>query len=545
MDEKDKNRKKSTQANNHRSPGDKLKNETTAGEAMRKKIRHGKKDHHLSKEEIKKKNKIKQQGRKKIYAETMVTAQIHRHISQSEEDNVGTKALYEGIGATETGIYVAKKNHYSNRLHEKRNKGQPAGEKSAKQSGTSSNAASREVQKKRMKKQAVEKANRFGDISGKLIDKAEELTGMIAKFVMEHPMEMLIATAILLVLLVVIGSFSTCSMMAGGVQNVVVATSYTAEDEDILVVDADYSQLETNLQSTIDHIESNYPGYDEYQYSLANIGHNPYQLAAILTVLYENYTETEVQSILQTIFDAQYDLNIQRVVETRTRKETRIGTRIILNADGTTGIETYTYEVDVEYEYYILKTTLVNATLDSEVNGFGLTSDQMQRYQLLLETYGNKAYLFGDDIYSTVEPGEYQDYEIPPEALTDQKFANMIHEAEKYLGYPYVWGGASPSTSFDCSGFVSYVINHCGNGWNMGRQTANGLLGNCTRISNSEAKPGDLIFFQGTYNVRGASHVGIYVGNGMMIHCGNPIQYTSINTNYWQNHFYTFGRIND
>ncbi len=545
MDEKDKNRKKSTQATNHRSPGDKLKNETTAGEAMRKKIRHGKKDHHLSKEEIKKKNKIKQQGRKKIYAETMVTAQIHRHISQSEEDNVGTKALNEGIGATETGIYVAKKNHYSNRLHEKRNKGQAAGEKSAKQSGTSSNAASREVQKKRMKKQAVEKANRFGDISGKLIDKAEELTGMIAKFVMEHPMEMLIATAILLVLLVVIGSFSSCSMMAGGVQNVMVATSYTAEDEDILAVDTDYAQLETDLQSTINHIESNYPGYDEYQYSLANIGHNPYQLAALLTVLYENYTEAEVQSILQTIFDAQYDLNIQRVVETRTRKETRIGTRIILNADGTTGIETYTYEVDVEYEYYILKTTLVNATLDSVVNGFGLTSDQMQRYQLLLETYGNKAYLFGDDIYSTVEPGEYQDYEIPPEALTDQKFANMIHEAEKYLGYPYVWGGASPSTSFDCSGFVSYVINHCGNGWNMGRQTANGLLGNCTRISNSEAKPGDLIFFQGTYNVRGASHVGIYVGNGMMIHCGNPIQYTSINTTYWQNHFYTFGRIND
>lgn len=396
-----------------------------------------------------------------------------------------------------------------------------------------------------MKKQAVEKANHFGDISGKLIDKAEELTGMIAKFMMEHPMEMLIATAILLVLLVVIGSFSSCSMMAGGVQNVMVATSYTAEDEDILAVDTDYAQLETKLQSTINHIESNYPGYDEYQYSLANIGHNPYQLAALLTVLYENYTEAEVQIILQTIFDAQYDLNFQRVVETRTRKETRIGTRIILNADGTTGIETYTYEVDVEYEYYILKTTLVNATLDSVVNGFGLTSDQMQRYQLLLETYGNKAYLFGDDIYSTVEPGEYQDYEIPPEALTDQKFANIIHEAEKYLGYPYVWGGASPSTSFDCSGFVSYVINHCGNGWNMGRQTANGLLGNCTRISNSEAKPGDLIFFQGTYNVRGASHVGIYVGNGMMIHCGNPIQYTSINTNYWQNHFYTFGRIND
>ncbi len=298
------------------------------------------------------------------------------------------------------------------------------------------------------------------------------------------------------------------------------------------------------MQTTIDRIETAYPGYDEYQYSLANIGHNPYQLAALLTVLYEDYTEAEVQSMLQTIYAAQYKLTMQRIVETRTRTETRTGYRTVLNPDGTIGIETYTYEVDVEYEYYILKTTLLNNTMDSVVRSMGLTADQMQRYELLLETYGNKPYLFGDDIYSVVEPGEYEDYEIPPEALTDQKFANMIREGEKYLGYPYVWGGSNPSTSFDCSGFVSYVINHCGNGWRMGRQTASGLLGHCTRVSASEAKPGDLIFFQGTYTTSGASHVGIYVGNGMMLHCGNPIQYASINTNYWRDHFYTFGRIN-
>ena len=168
----------------------------------------------------------------------------------------------------------------------------------------------------------------------------------------------------------------------------------------------------------------------------------------------------------------------------------------------------------------------------------------MSRYELLLETRGNKAYLFEGDPYSNPDPAECPHYEVPPEALTDTKFANMIKEAEKYLGYPYVWGGSSPSTSFDCSGFVSYVINHCGNGWSVGRQTANGLLNDCcTRVSKEEAKPGDLIFFQGTYNTAGASHVGIYVGNGMMIHCGNPIQYTSIKTAYWQKHFYTFGRI--
>ena len=208
-------------------------------------------------------------------------------------------------------------------------------------------------------------------------------------------------------------------------------------------------------------------------------------------------------------------------------------------------VHSYTYTVEVEYDWHVLVTTLTNNTMDTVVRNMGLTEDQMSRYELLLETRGNKAYLFEGDPYSNPDPGEYQDYDIPPEALTDTRFANMIREAEKYLGYPYVWGGSSPSTSFDCSGFVSYVINHCGNGWSYGRQTADGLLNNCcTRVSKQDAKPGDLIFFQGTYDTAGASHVGIYVGNGMMIHCGNPIQYTSINTNYWRQHFYTFGRIN-
>ena len=201
------------------------------------------------------------------------------------------------------------------------------------------------------------------------------------------------------------------------------------------------------------------------------------------------------------------------------------------------------YQEEEEDEYYILNVTLTNQSIDYVARNMGLTAEQLQRYEILLETFGNKKYLFEDDPYAAPQPGDYQDYTVPSEYLTDVEFGNMLHEAEKYLGYPYVWGGSSPSTSFDCSGFVSYVINHCGNGWNVGRQTANGLLNNCTRVSKNNAKPGDLIFFQGTYDTSGASHVGIYVGDGMMIHCGNPIQYASYDTAYWRAHAYCYGRI--
>lgn len=216
-----------------------------------------------------------------------------------------------------------------------------------------------------------------------------------------------------------------------------------------------------------------------------------------------------------------------------------VRTRTTSSTDPETG-ETTTEEED--YEYYILNVKLRNKGLNSVISNSGLSEDDMERYRILLQTRGNRPDIFGNDIYAT-PGGEYTDYDIPGEALTDTRFANMIREAEKYLGYPYVWGGSSPSTSFDCSGFVSYVINHCGNGWSVGRLTANGLMGVCDIIPKSSAKPGDLIFFQGTYDTSGASHVGIYVGNGMMIHCGNPISYASIESNYWQQHFYCFGRI--
>jgi cell wall-associated NlpC family hydrolase len=246
-----------------------------------------------------------------------------------------------------------------------------------------------------------------------------------------------------------------------------------------------------------------------------------------------------VQSELERLFGQQYKLTLTPVTETRYRTETRTGSYD--TTDPVTGVVTthyYTYTVEVPYSYYILNVKLENKSFGAVARA-KMTAEQAEMYAVYMETKGNKPELFADN--PSVNQGEYTDYDIPPEALTDAKFAAMIAEAEKYLGYPYVWGGSSPSTSFDCSGYVSWVLNH--SGWNFGRLTGSGLKDKCAIIPKSEAKPGDLIFFQGTYNTSGASHVGIYVGGGMMIHCGNPISYTSIETDYWQNHFYCYGRL--
>ncbi len=304
--------------------------------------------------------------------------------------------------------------------------------------------------------------------------------------------------------------------------------------------------MEKELRNKISSMKTDYPDCDEYNIDVDEIGHNPYELAALLTVLLENYTESGAQAALAEIFSAQYDLDVRKEVEVRTRTETRTGTRTVLVEDEETGEwveqeEPYQYQVKVEYNYSILNVTLRNRGLSYAVESAGLSDDERARYELLMATYGNRAELFADDIYATSTEGT--DYTVCAEALSDEKFARMIAEAEKYLGYPYVWGGSSPATGFDCSGFVSWVINNCGNGWSVGRLTANGLLNICTVIPESEAKPGDLIFFQGTYDTAGASHVGIYVGDGMMLHCGNPIQYTSVTTSYWRAHFLCCGRL--
>ena len=335
---------------------------------------------------------------------------------------------------------------------------------------------------------------------------------------------------------------SSCTAMMQGMQNTFISSTYPSQDADIYAAENAYLALEEELNEQINNMESTHPGYDEYNYQIDEISHNPYQLISYLTAKYEEFTYAQVAGEVESLFTQQYELIVDEVIETRTRTETRTGTRTV--TDPETGEESEEeYEVEVEYEYRILNITLINHGFDSVARG-NMDSDQSGRYTLYNATYGNRNYLFDTATLPTYtgDEGEFG-YEIPAEALTDESFARMIAEAEKYLGYPYVWGGSSPSTSFDCSGFVCWVINNCGNGWNVGRTTANGLRSHCAYVSPEEAKPGDLIFFQGTYNTTGASHVGIYVGNGMMIHCGDPVQYTSVQTSYWQSHFLAYGRI--
>ena len=552
----------------NRSHAGKLKNETSRAEAMRKKLRTGKADTAETKLEIKKTAKIHKQGRKAARKNIAVNAEIRHQLNEANEDqNAGGDAINAGSQVVENGIYSIKKkggksadaNGYSVKLHRSKH-GETQGGTGAKNATVAEgdavkhqaqkNLMKKEIQKQAFKERARETANASGGFMKRFVDKAEDMAGrlaeMVAEFIEEHPLGFLIAGAVLIIVLVISGSLSSCSLMAGGGSNSILATSFTAQDADIVAVEGDYVSLETDLQNTVNRIETDHPGYDEYQYDLSEIAHNPFELAALLTVLYEDYTESEVQSMLQTIRDYQYTLTLTQVVETRTRTEERTGTRTIHHADGTTTTEEYTYEVEVEYDYYILKTKLTNNGIQAAVNALGLTEEQLQRYAVILEMRGNKPDIFGDNPYAN--PGvseEYQDYDVPAEYLTDQQFANMLNEAERYLGYPYVWGGSSPSTSFDCSGFVSYVINNCGNGWNYGRLTANGWKNTTARVNASDVKPGDLIFFQGTYDTSGASHVGIVVdpANKIMIHCGNPIQYASYDSNYWRQHFYCYGRI--
>ncbi len=404
----------------------------------------------------------------------------------------------------------------------------------------SSNPISRWRQKQELKKRYMEakasgKAGASGAAKGgkRAAEGTKSLVDKGIEFVKEHPKAILIAGVLGLLVMLIAGMFSSCTAMFAGSGNAVLGTSYTAEDADILGADADYSALETALDNQISNIESTHPGYDEYRYDLAEIGHNPYELASYLTVLFEDYTRAEVQSTLQSLFAQQYTLTLTPEVEVRYRTETR------------TDSEGNDYDVEVPYNYYILNVKLTNKGLGAVIRDSGLTTEQADRYDVLMTTSGNRSELFGEDVYG-VAGGEYTDYDIPGEALTDEKFRRMITEAEKYLGYPYVWGGSNPSTSFDCSGFVSWVINHSGNGWSVGRLGAKGLKGICDIIPPDQAKPGDLIFFHHTYDApdpSDATHVGIYVGDGMMIHCGNPISYASTESSYWQSHFLCFGRI--
>ncbi len=496
-------------------------------------------------------------------AADVLSAKAHQSVRNADRDNnSGVEAAHFTEGSAEGAARAGSRFQYGRKLrqYKKLERLEKKADKDAVDSifaermksdpQAGSNFFSRWRQKQAIKKEyaaakaGAAAAENTAAGTAKAAHGTASMTEKAFQFVQSHSHIIIGIAAVGLLVLVIAGSVSSCSVLINGGGNVVLGTSYTAEDEDLKGVETDYTKLEDKLRKKIDRIETDHPGYDEYRYNLAEIGHNPYELASLLTVEFENYTRSQVQARLQSIFEAQYQLKLEEKVEIRTRKETRVGYRY--NPITGTG-HTYTYQVTVQYEYKILNVTLLNRGVDYVARNSGLTDDQLQRYEVTLECRGNRDDLFAGIAFATPDgagsSGEYQDYDIPGEALTDEKFRKMITEAEKYLGYPYVWGGSSPSTSFDCSGFVSWVINHCGNGWNVGRQTANGLMGKCDIIPKSEAKPGDLIFFQKTYNTSGASHVGIYVGNGMMIHCGNPISYASIETNYWRQHYYCMGRI--
>lgn len=492
-----------------------------------------------------------------------LSAKAHQSVRNADQDNnSGVEAAHFTEGSAEGAARAGSRFQYGRKLrqYKKLERLEKKADKDAVDSifaermksdpQAGSNFFSRWRQKQAIKKEyaaakaGAAAAENTAAGTAKAAQGTASMTEKAFQFVQSHSHIIIGIAAVGLLVLVIAGSVSSCSVLINGGGNVVLGTSYTAEDEDLKGVETDYTKLEDKLRKQIDRIETDHPGYDEYRYNLAEIGHNPYELASLLTVEFENYTRSQVQARLQSIFEAQYELKLVEKVEIRTRKETRVG--YSYNPITGTG-HTYTYQVTVQYEYKILNVTLLNRGVDYVARNSGLTDDQLQRYEVTLDCRGNRDDLFAGIAFATPDgagsSGEYQDYDIPGEALTDEKFRKMITEAEKYLGYPYVWGGSSPSTSFDCSGFVSWVINHCGNGWNVGRQTANGLMGKCDIIPKSEAKPGDLIFFQKTYNTSGASHVGIYVGNGMMIHCGNPISYASIETNYWRQHYYCMGRI--
>ena len=480
-----------------------------------------------------------------------VLSQVHREVRQSEDDNVGVEAAHKVEQAVESGGRLVQSAHRAHQLKPYRaairaekkleRANLDALQKKAEIDSPTSNPVSKWQQKQAIKKQyAAAKHNQAAQTTAKAAEntakaakKAAEKAKKAGKYVWEHRRGFAIAAAILLMLAFLLNGLSSCSVIMDGVGSGIAASTYPSQDADMLGAEAQYCEMEAELQRYLDTYESTHD-YDEYHFDLETIEHDPYVLISMITALHQGeWTLDEVQGTLQMLFDRQYILTEDVVVETRYRTETDTWT----DADGNTHTDTY----QVPYDYYICTVTLENFNL-SHVPVYIMSEEQLGMYATYMATLGNRPDLFpGSGYIGKYVEGSYTDYDIPPEALDDEVFAAIIKEAEKYLGYPYVWGGSSPSTSFDCSGFVSWVINH--SGWDVGRLGAQGLCNICTPVSSANVKPGDLVFFTGTYDTPGVSHVGIYVGNNMMIHCGDPISYANLNSSYWQSHFYRYGRL--
>ena len=514
-------------------------------------------------------SRMTKQQKRAMYAAAAARSAVHREIDQYEDDNVGMQALSEGEKAAETAHDISK-SRYARKLKKKAKMQGKKGAKTAKSSpqkptaaqdaGASctgeggSNWLSRWRQKQDIRQSyyaaahsgtaaqtAGGKAVSNGTTAAKsgmeqVIDKGRSVVSTavngIANFAKSNAHVLLIVGVFLLLLMLVMSAFSSCSILFSGTTQVSGQTIYTAEDRDIRGAETDYKKLEKELDKKIKRTPTDHPGYDEYRYHLDAIEHDPWQLTSFLTTLYDDYTRSEVQAKLKETFAKQYKLTTWVEVQTRYRT--------VVMIDIFTGIP---YTVQVPYEYRIFHTKLVNKGLEVVIRE-ELNNDQWKRYEIFQDTLGGRPYLFNGGLPPGGSDGSGTpgiDYQVPAEALTDEEFAAIYKEAQKYVGTPYVWGGSTPETGFDCSGYVCWVYNQ--SGYDVGRTTANGLWQKSQHISEAEAKPGDLVFFEGTYDTPGKSHVGIYLGNGMMVSAGDPIKYADIHSSYWQKYLSGFGRL--
>ena len=514
-------------------------------------------------------SRMTKQQKRAMYAAAAARSAVHREVDQYEDDNVGTQALSEGEKAA-GNVRDISKSIYARKLKKKAKMQGKKGAKTAQSSpqkptaaqdagasGTGeggSNWLSRWRQKQDIRQSyyaAAHSGTAAQTAGGKaasngasatrsgveqVIDKGRSVVSTavngIANFAKSNAHVLLIVGVFLLLLLLVMSAFSSCSILFSGTTQVSGQTIYTAEDRDIRGAETDYKKLEKELDKKIKRTPTDHPGYDEYRYHLDAIEHDPWQLTSFLTTLYDDYTRSEVQAKLKETFAKQYKLTTWVEVQTRYRT--------VVMIDIFTGIP---YTVQVPYEYRIFHTKLVNKGLEVVIRE-ELDNDQWKRYEIFQDTLGGRPYLFKGGLPPGGSDGSGApgiDYQVPAEALTDEEFAAIYKEAQKYVGTPYVWGGSTPETGFDCSGYVCWVYNQ--NGYDVGRTTANGLWNKSQHISEAEAKPGDLVFFEGTYDTPGKSHVGIYLGNGMMVSAGDPIKYANIHSSYWQKYLSGFGRL--